>query len=230
MGIRPKLVTLLSVLGLTMATGLEDMPAYDYIGPGPRFEESDEKPSISPDGSIEVRQYVKPGNDDVFQFWTFDRNHQHPHLLNPGETGLMAEYGAGFRFSTDSHWLVRMQKIAAGESTLFLYHRQGFQFVPATPKALGDMAWDYFFSRPDAKGIDGSNLSPETDLVKGMDDNYAWMGEHWPDSRYIVISLGSGESHTVELGPWRCVYDMKTGKFSVPSDIDAFNQKQKAGN
>jgi hypothetical protein len=26
-------------------------------------------------------------------------------------------------------------------------------------------------------------------LVKGMEENYAWLGRHRPDSRYIVISL-----------------------------------------
>jgi GH35 family endo-1,4-beta-xylanase len=26
-------------------------------------------------------------------------------------------------------------------------------------------------------------------LIKGLEDNYAWMGQHWPDSRYLVISL-----------------------------------------
>jgi len=143
---------------------------------------------------------------------------------------LLTEYGAGFRFSLDSQWLIRMQKIAAGESTLFLYKRDGFRFVPATAKPLGDLAWDYFFTRPESHGIDRSNLSPETILVKGMDDNYAWMGQRWPDSRYIVISLSSGESGTTILGPWRCAYDTKTGIFSVPPDFAKFNLKSEKSN
>jgi hypothetical protein len=119
-----------------------------------------------------------------------------------------------------------MQKVAAGESTLFLYKRDGLTYVLATPKPLGDMAWDFFFRQPEAKGIDSSNLSPETNLIKGIDDNYAWMGEHWPDSRYIVVGLNSGESATTVIGPWHCVYDTQRGAFSIPPDIAAFNKSQ----
>jgi len=213
------------ITGFAFAFGAGISWAAD-AGPGAGFQKSDLEPAtVSPDGTIQVEQYFKPGDDYIFQFWTFDQHHQHPHLLNPGETGLMTEYGAGFRFSADSQWLVRMQKVAAGESTLFLYKRESVRFVPATAKPLGDLAWDYFFSRPEFKNLGDPTLSPETDLVKGMNDNYAWMGEHWPNSRYIVISLGSGESHTFVLGPWRCVYDTKTGTFSIPPDFAAFNKQ-----
>jgi hypothetical protein len=196
------------------------------IGPGPGYQVADEPKQVSPDGQVEVWQYFKPGDDYVFQFWTFDRHRQHAHQLNPHESGSLTSYGASFRFSPNSRWLVRMQKIAAGESTLFLYQRQGLAYVPATPKPLGDMAWDFFYSQPEAKGVDRNNLSPEVNLVKGLDTNYAWMGEHWPDSRYIVIGLGSGESGTTPIGPWHCVYDTQSGTFSIPPDIAAFNQSK----
>jgi hypothetical protein len=214
---------LVASFGLLFGMGL--VRAENSGGPGPDFQLStDDPPLVSPDGTILVEQYFKPGDGYVFQFWTFDREHKHPALLNPGETDATAGYSAGFRFSPDGHWLVRMQKIAAGESTLFLYRREGDHFVSATDHPLGDLAWDYFFSRPESHGIDRSNLSPETILVKGMDNNYASLGEHWPDSRYIVIDLSSGESGTAVLGPWRCVYDTKTGHFSVPDDFARFNQ------
>lgn len=54
----------------------------------------------------------------------------------------------------------------------------------------------------------------QTMLLKGMDDNYAGMGEHWPDSRYIVISLSfdtQGKKPSPWIEDWRCVYDVKTG-------------------
>ena len=60
-------------------------------------------------------------------------------------------------------------------------------------------------------------------LVKGMEENYAWMGEHWPDSRYVVISLSfdmqGEEEKTPWIEGWHCVYDLQTRTFSVPPDF-----------
>jgi hypothetical protein len=215
-----------SILYITAACLALRVHAEDTTGPTPDFKPASEPNATSPDGHVEIQQFDKPGDDYVFQFWTFDKDHKHAHLLNPGEKGSMTEYGAGFRFSRDSKWLVRMQKVAAGESTLFLYKREGATYIPATPKAFGDMAWDFFFSQPEGQDIPHDNLSRETILVRGLDDNYAWMGEHWPDSRYIVVGLSSGESGTAVVGPWHCVYDTQTGAFSIPPDIATFNQSK----
>ena len=66
-------------------------------------------------------------------------------------------------------------------------------------------------------------------LVKGTEENYAWMGQHWPDSRYIVISLSFDMQGEETPGPWiegwRCFYDLKTGAFSVPPDFAENNAK-----
>jgi hypothetical protein len=66
-------------------------------------------------------------------------------------------------------------------------------------------------------------------LLKGMEDNYAWLGEHWPDSRYIVISLSfdaQGEEKPLPwIEGWRGVYDLKTETFSVPADFAENNAK-----
>ena len=66
-------------------------------------------------------------------------------------------------------------------------------------------------------------------LLKGMDDNYAWLGEYWPDSRYIVISLSfdaQGEEKPLPwIEGWRCVYGLKTGTFSLPPDFAENNAK-----
>jgi hypothetical protein len=62
-----------------------------------------------------------------------------------------------------------------------------------------------------------------------MEENYAWMGEHWPHSRYIVISLSFDTQGEEKPSPWiegwHCVYDLKTGAFSVPPDFAENNAK-----
>jgi hypothetical protein len=184
----------------------------------------------SPDRTVRLEQYAKKQEDGcLYQFRTFDRDRRHAFLLNPGEDDDVAGYQAGFRFSPDSQWLVRMQKLGAGYQTLFLYRRKGYQFSPATTKPLGDLAWDYFFTTPASKGMHRDPEAPYAldhafvGLVKGMEENYAWMGEHWPDSRYVVISLSfdmqGEEIKTPWIEGWHCVYDLKTGAFSVPPDF-----------
>jgi len=127
-----------------------------------------------------------------------------------------------------------MQKLGAGYQTLFLYRRKGYQFSPATTKPLGDLAWDYFFSTPASEGMHRDLGDPYAlghafvGLVKGMEENYAWMDQHWPDSHYIVISLSfdtQGEKPSPWIEGWRCVYDLKTGAFSVPPDFAENNAK-----
>ena len=121
------------------------------------------------------------------------------------------------------------QKTGAGFQDLFLYRRNGFAFSSATPKSLSDMAWDYFWGSPASKKLhrnpkDRDELSHVfAALVKGMDDNYAWLGQHWPDSRYVVISLNfdaQGEDKPKPyIRDWWCAYDLKTGTFTVPACV-----------
>ena len=206
-------------------------------GPRAGFKRHAEDTFISPDKQARVEQYSRDLKDwrVLYQFWTFDGDHRHAFLLNPGEGDDVAGYAAGFRFSPDSQWLVRMQKLGAGYQTLFLYRWNGYRFSPATNKPLGDLAWDYFFSTPASKGMHRDPKDPyaldhaQANLLKGMEENYAWMGQHWPDSRYIVISLSfdqqGEENKTPWIEGWRCVYDMKTGAFSVPPDFAENNAK-----
>jgi hypothetical protein len=205
-------------------------------GPRASFKLNAEDTFTSPDQTLRVEQYSKELKDQgvLYQFWSFDSDHRHPFLLNPGEGDDLAGYAAGFRFSPDSRWLVRMQKLGAGYQTLFLYRRKGYQFSPATTKPLGDLAWDYFFGTPASEGMHRDLGDPYAlghafvGLVKGMEENYAWMDQHWPDSRYIVISLSfdtQGEKPAPWIEGWRCVYDLKTGAFSVPPDFAENNEK-----
>jgi hypothetical protein len=207
-------------------------------GPGPGFKLNPESSLISPDGQIRLEQYYKDSKDHervTYRFWTFDRAHRHAFLLNPGEDEDLAGYAAGFRFSPDSQWLVRSQKLGAGSQTLFLYRRNGYRFSTATAKPLGDLAWDYFFTTPASKGMHRDANDPYAldhafvGLIKGMEENYAGMGERWPDSRYAVIGLSfdmqGEEVKTPWIEGWRCVYDLKTGEFSVPPDFAEYNTK-----
>ena len=200
-----------------------------------RLEDPDDT-FTSPDGQVSVEQYSKKKGeyDLVYQFWTFDRNHQHGALLNRDDSDP-PEYRAGFRFSPNSQWLLRMQKLGASYQTLFLYRRNGFQFSSATPKPLGDMAWDYFFSQPVSrkmhrKSRDRDQLNhAQVNLLKGMEENYAWLGKQWPDSRYVVLTLAfdaQGEDKPLPwIEGWRIVFDTKTDQFSIPPDFAEHNAK-----
>ena len=206
-------------------------------GPGAEFKLSADADDIyaSPDQQIRIEQYFADKGDEgfLYQFWTFDDKRQHPQLLNPGEDLDFARYPAGFRFSPNSQWLVRMQKTGSGSQSLFLYRRNGFEFSAATPKPLSEMAWDYFWRSPAAKKLrrnpkDRDSLSHVfAALVKGMDDNYAWLGQPWPDSRYVVISLNfdaQGEDKPLPyVEDWWCAYDLKTGTFAVPATFAKHN-------
>ena len=208
----------------------------DAGGPPAGFKVNPEHTFVSPDKTIRLEQYSKVSDDGgaLYQLLTFDKHHRHAFLLNPGETDDFAGYAAGFRFSPDSQWLVRMQKLGAGYQTLFLYRRHGYRFSPATPKPLGELAWDYFFTTPTSKGMRHPKDPYSLDhafvgLVRGMEEDYAWMGVHWPDSRYVVIGLSfdmqGEEVKTPWIEGWRCVYDMKTRKFSVPAGFAEHNAK-----
>jgi hypothetical protein len=216
---------------LALAPAFADGPAADFkLNPEATV-------FISPDKTVRLEQYAREQKDGglLYQFWTFDKDHGHPFLLNPREGENDAGYQAGFRFSPDSQWLVRMQKQGAGYQTLILYRRNGYQFSPATKKPLGELAWDYFFTTPASKGMHRDPKDPYSldhafvALVKGMEENYAGMGEHWPDSRYVVISLSfdmqGEEVKTPWIEGWHCVYDLKTGAFSVPRDFAENNAK-----
>jgi len=195
-------------------------------GPGPDMKLLADETRQSPDRTLTIEQYSKDQGDEGFtyQFWVFDKDRKDASLLNGGEDKDLASYPAGFRFSPNSRWLVRMQGTGAGYSTLLLYKREGNRFVSATPKPLGELAWDYFFTQPASKGMpkDRDELNHQrADLLKGMEENYAWLGQKWPNSRYVAITLSfdiqGADRPTPWIEGWRCVYDTQTGKFSVPA-------------
>ena len=169
--------------------------AAQTVGPAADYKINPEYTSTSPDGTITIEQYAKIAADGSYtwQFWA--RRGDKLTLLKPEQP----DYAAGFRFTNDSQWLVRMQKTGAGEGSLYLYHLGPQGFAAATRKPLGDLAWAYFKSLPDSRKIKRPDFHIDAGLVKGLDDNYRWMGESWPDSRYLVISLSGDVRPTASM-------------------------------
>ena len=203
---------------LALALMLAAAPAAAASGPPPGFALSDD-PDLaftSPDGTIRLEQYMKDADDlDVtWQVWA--RRGETLTELKPAQG-----YPAGFRFTPDSQWLVRMQKTGSGEQDLHLYRREGGGFVPATKRSLGDLAWAYFHGRPEGKRM-RLDFHLSAHLVKGTEQAYRELGANWPDNRYLVISLSCEMDRKPKhvaakgLADWRCRYDLTTGQFDVP--------------
>jgi hypothetical protein len=196
-------------------------------GPPAGYQINTDDTATSPDGTTTIEQYAKTDADGDY-FWQFWARHQDKlTMLEPEQP----DYSAGFRFTNDSQWVVRMQKTGSGEQSLYLYKLGPQGFVTATPKPLDDLAWAYFNSLPVSRKVPKPDFHMVADLVKGVDDNYHWMGENWPDSGYIVISLSGSVLPTSHHGQidalngWRCRYDLQTGKFDVPADFAGNNVK-----
>ena len=204
---------------LALALTLAATPALAASGPPPGFVLTDnaDLAFTSPDGATRLEQYMKDGGDWDVKWQVWARRGDQMTELKP-EQG----YGAGFRFTADSQWLVRMQKTGSGEQDLFLYHSVNGTFTNATRKSLSDLAWAYFYGRPETKHFAKLDFHISANLLEGTEDAYRKLGVDWPNNRYLLISLG-GEydkhpKNTVMkgLGGWQCRYDLQTGKFDVP--------------
>ena len=114
---------------------------------------------------------------------------------------------------------------------MYLYHLDPQGFVAATAKPLSDLAWAYFKHRPESRKIRKPISISKRVLVKGTDDNYRSLGQDWPDSRYLVISLTGEVSPNSRHGQfrsvrgWHCRYDLQKGMFDVPPDFAENNAK-----
>lgn len=193
-------------------------------GPPAGYQLKDEFTVKSADGAFVIEQYYKDDPDFAWQFWV--RHGGTFTLLDKHE-----DYPASFRFTNDNQWLVRTQKAGAGYSDLYLYKLGPAGFAPVTKKPISDLAWNYFYSRPESHKHPKPNLHISAGLVKGVVDNYKSLGEDWPANRYLVIGI-SGEldptahhGQTLEVTDWRVRYDLQTGKFDVPPDFAANNKK-----
>jgi hypothetical protein len=217
---------LASSIGLLLACAIGAVAA-QADGPAADYKIDPQHTSTSPDGATTIEQYarISADGDYTWQFWA--RRQDKLTLLKPEQP----DYAAGFRFTSDSRWLVRMQKTGAGYASLYLYRLGPQGFVAATAKPLSDLAWAYFMRRPESRKIRKPDFHIEADLVKGTDDNYRSLGQHWPDSRYLVIALSGQVSPNNRHGQlrsvrgWRCRYDLQKGTFDVPPDFAGDNAK-----
>jgi hypothetical protein len=215
--------------GLLAGGGIASLAPSQAQGAGPpaAYKIHTEHTVTSPDGKTTIEQYAKESADGdyTWQFWA--RHQDKRTLLEPEQP----DYAAGFRFTKDSRWVVRMQKTGSGASTLYLYRLGLHGFTAATAQPLGDLAWAYFKTLPDSKKIGMPDYHIAAGLVKGTEENYRWMGVQWPDSRYLVIYL-SGQLSPDDRHPrvrsiygWHCRYDLVKGTFDVPPEFAANNAK-----
>lgn len=200
--------------------------AAEPAGPGPEYTMDPKATQTSPEGAYTIEQYHKADADDnwTWQAWVRARDSKdRATLLKPDQ-----DYPAGFRFSNDLHYLVRMQKTGSGEATLYLYRLGKDGFESATAKPLGDLVWAYFYGRPESRKIKRPDFHMMVNLVKGLEEDYHWLGVDWPKNRYIVVAL-SGEIDTHgqvgTVNDWRCRYDLQTGRFDVPKEFADNNAK-----
>lgn len=211
------------LIGLFFACGIGLLTAApataQSASPSAGYTIDPEFTQTSPDGAIKIEQYVNKETDDYkWEFWV--RREGLFARLDPEP----ADYPAGFRFTNDLKWLVRMQKTGSGEATSYLYRLSEHSVGRATETPLGDLAWAYFKSRPEWRKV---RKEPEyhirASLLQGTEDNYRSLGADWPENRYLVIGLagdadvkGRKREQTGVVNGWTCRYDLQTGKFDVP--------------
>jgi hypothetical protein len=182
----------------------------------------------SPDGATTIEQYLNKETDDwKWLFWA--RRQGTFTLLDPEPAG----YAADFIFTNNLKWIVRVQKIGSGTSTLHLYRLTPRGYVAASKKPLGDLAWAYMKTRPDwRKIVKAPEYHDSAYLLEGLEDNYRKLGADWPANRYLLIGLagdadvkGRKPMQTGVVNGWYCRYDLQTGKFDVPAVFSGHNAK-----
>lgn len=217
--------------GLLVAIGIGLCAGAAYAEPAtppPGYEIDKEYTKPSPDGALAIEQYLNKETDDwKWQFWL--RRQGALTLLDPEPAG----YPADFVFTRDSQWVVRLQKIGSGTSTIFLYRLSPKGNVFASAKPLGDLAWKFLKSRPEwRKVVKPPEYHISAHIADGFGADYRKLGIDWPANRYVLISLygeadvkGRKPMQTGVVNGWRCRYDLQTGTFDVPPLFSRSNAK-----
>ncbi len=212
---------LAGAVAFACSSGARAQPA----GPPADYKIVPEHTSTSPDGKTTIEQYAKidADGDYTWQFWA--RRQDTLTMLKPEQP----DYAAGFRFTEDSQWLVRMQKIGSGELSLYLYRLTPQGFVAATSQPLDELAWAYFKSLPESRKVELPDFHMVVALLKGTDENYRGLGVDWPHNRYLALTLSGDVSPNGQHGQilsvrgWRCRYDLQKGTFDVPPEFTEYN-------
>jgi hypothetical protein len=220
------------LIGFFVACGVGLSPigaaAAGPTAPATGYNIDPEYTKTSTDGAIAIEQYVNKDTDDwKWQFWV--RRQGTLTLVDPEP----ADYPATFIFTGDLKWIARLQKTGSGEQSLYLYRVTPQGTAPSSKKPLGELAWAYFKTRPESRKIAKAPQYHEAvGLLKGLEDNYRWLGVDWPDNRYLVIVLagdadvkGRKPMQTGVVNSWRCRYDLQTGKFDTPAIFSEQNKK-----
>jgi hypothetical protein len=211
-------------IGICSAAAAAAPPA----APGAGYKIEEKYTQKSPDGATTIEQYFNKDTDDwTWQFWV--RRQDAFTLLDPEP----ADYPADFIFTNDLKWIVRVQKIGSGTSTLHLYRLTPQGYVRASKKPLGDLAWNYMKTRPDwRKLVKAPEYHESAYLLTRRQENDHGSGVDWPADRYLVISLsgdadvrGRKPTQTSVVNGWRCRYDLESGKFDVPALFSDNNAK-----
>lgn len=129
---------------LALVLTLAASPALGAAGPPPGFTLSDntDLALTSPDRATKIAQY-KRETDSEFKWQVWARRGDQMTELKPEQ-----DYPAGFRFTDDSQWLVRMQKTGSGEQDLFLYHFENGTLVNATRSRSAILPGPIFIAGP----------------------------------------------------------------------------------
>src|SRR5213595_2240409 len=122
-------------IGLFVACSIGDCSgaaATQPAAPPAGYEIDDQYTQKSPDGATTIEQYLNKDTDDwKWQFWV--RRQGAFTRLDPEPAG----YAADFIFTNDLKWIVRVQKIGSGTSTLHLYRLTPQGYSRASKKPLG---------------------------------------------------------------------------------------------
>jgi hypothetical protein len=214
---------------LACSIGLCGGPAVAQpAGPPAHYKIDEEFTQKSPDGATTIEQYLNKETENwKWQFWV---RRQGTFTQLDSE---LADYPADFVFTNDLNWMIRVQKIGSGTSTLHLYRLTPQGYSRASEKPFGDLAWDYMKTRPDwRKLVKAPEYHDSADLLEGLEKNYREFGVDWPVNRYLLITLsadadvkGRRPMQTGVVNGWRCRYDLQTGKFDVPPVFSAHNAK-----
>jgi len=156
-----KLIGLLVVCGIGVS-GI-GIAAAQPAAPPAGYKIDPEFTETSPDGATSIEQYLNKDTDDwKWQFWV--RRQGRLTLLDPEPAG----YPAGFRFTNDLKWIVRMQKNRLGRVDALSVPPGSARLRSRDQEAAGRSGMGLFQeSSRVAKGQEGPRVSHFRESLEG---------------------------------------------------------------